>query len=172
MEPRTSATAAQTIGKLKVEEFPDGYRVTAPRRLGLSIIAAAVFFAMFFLLIPGQSSNQKRDAIVFYLSCGAVITLFYLTRKHVIIMSGDEIIVFHRNFGITWWKSAYRTGTGCEFRWVPARRKSPSSLELSCNGRKGRIAFDITKDEAAEVTKLIQQRFPNFKNVPDTQVPD
>jgi hypothetical protein len=48
---------------------------------------------------------------------------------------------------------------------VAKRRKSPSALELSCEGKKARFAYEITEAEATELLGLINARFPHLKSV-------
>jgi hypothetical protein len=165
MEIQAGVLAVRQVGKLNVEELPDGYRVIVPREFSWGIVVTFVLWAGVSLLLFGNTFAQRRANASFFLIFGAAATLMRLSMRNVFTVTGDEIKVLHKNFGLTWWENRYNVINGCELRWVAKHRKSPSALELACEGRKARFAYEITEAEATELLGLIKARFPHLESV-------
>lgn len=144
---------------MRVEEFPSGYRIVAPRRFHWQLFVVAAFFVALISVLPDTNGVDVKTAILFYGGFAVAVSLLRLTLRHVILVTGSEIVVRHENFGICWWTSCYMVEPTCDLTWVRARRKQSSALELSCEKHRCRFAFDISEEEAAELTALIHQRF-------------
>ena len=165
MEIQAGVLAERKIGNLTLEELPDGYRVIAPRGFHWGIVITVGFWAGISLLFVGNTWAQRKENAAFFLIFGVAATLMRLSMRNVITVTGDEIKVLHKNFGLTWWQNSYNVSNGCALRRVAKQRKSPSALELDYQGKKARFAYEISEAEATELLRLINARFPHLKSV-------
>ena len=153
--------SVRQIGRVRVEELPNGFNIVAPRKFLWQLYLIAVVFSLIFAVLPGKNSLGFWGALGFYGIFAVLVTLLRLTQRHVIRVTGEEIAVRHENFGLCWFEKRYSILPPCSIRWARARRKMPSALELSCGGRKARFGFDITQEEADSLLQLVEQRFPH-----------
>jgi hypothetical protein len=165
MEIQTGVLAVRKIGKLTVEELPDGYRVIAPREFNLGILIVLGCWVGLSLLFFGDTWAKRKANAAFYFVFGAAATLLRISMRNVITVKNAEIEVLHKNFGLVWWNNSYNVSNGCELRWMEGMRKSPSALELACEGKKAWFAYEITEAEAVELLRLINSRFPHLRIV-------
>jgi hypothetical protein len=155
--------SVRQIGRVRVEELPDGFSIVVPRTFPWQLYPVAVVFSLIFAVLPANKSMGFWGALAFYGIFAVLVTLLRLTQHHVIRVTAGEIMVRHENFGLCWFKKQYSILPACSIRWAPARRKMPSALELSCGGRTARFGYDITQEEAGSLLQLVQQRFPHIR---------
>jgi hypothetical protein len=151
--------SVRQIGRVRVEELPDGFRIVVPRKFLWQLFLFAAVFTLVFVVFPGDEPLGFWGAFTFYSGLAVLVTLWRLTERHVIRVTAAELVVRHENFGVCWLEKHYPILPSCSIRWAPARRKKPSELELSCSGTKARFGFDITQEEAESLLQLIRQRF-------------